>query len=110
MRILHLEDNPEDAELVREMLLDEWPDCDVHCVASRFAYVGELHRGNYDVILSDFGLQSLNGLEALKLAKERTPETPFIFLSGTIGEDRAMQARQGGAADYVLKDRMKRLT
>ncbi len=109
MKILHLEDNAEDAELVRELILEEWPQCEINCVATRFAYVGELHLSHYDLILSDFALSSINGLEALKLAKATTPDTPFIFLSGTIGEDRAIDAVQSGAADYVLKDRMKRL-
>ena len=109
MKILHLEDNAEDAELVRELITEEWPDCEITCVSTRFAFVGELNLSRFDLILSDFALQSLNGLEALKLAKDRAPDTPFIFLSGTIGEDRAIEAVQSGAEDYVLKDRMKRL-
>lgn len=108
MKILHLEDSPEDAELVRELIHDVWPRCEIECVGSRSAFEHALH-GRYDLILSDFALTSLNGLEALKLAKCAAPETPFIFLSGTIGEDRAIEAVQAGAADYVLKDRMKRL-
>ncbi len=109
LRILHLEDNPDDAELVRELIQEEWPECRITCVATRTAFIGELHLALYDLILSDFALSSLNGMEALKLAKDRVPDTPFIFLSGTIGEDRAIEAVQAGAADYVLKDRMKRL-
>ncbi len=109
MKILHLEDNADDAELVRVQITDEWPDCEIRCVSTRFAFVGELQLGRYDLILSDFALASINGLEALKLAKERMADTPFVFLSGTIGEDRAIEAVQLGAADYVLKDRMKRL-
>lgn len=110
MKILHLEDNPADAELVREIVTQEWPACTITCVSTRFAFLGELHLARYDLILSDFGLTALNGLEALKLAKDKMPETPFIFLSGTIGEDRAIEALRMGAEDYVLKDRMKRLT
>jgi PAS domain S-box-containing protein len=109
MRILHLEDNPHDAELVATLVKDEWPDCHITCVASRPAFVAELHPARYDVILSDFALTSLNGLEALQLARQCAPETPFIFLSGTIGEDRAIEAVRSGAEDYILKDRMKRL-
>lgn len=110
MKILHLEDNPDDADLVRELIQSEWPDCQITAVASRFAFLGELHMTRYDLILSDFRLTAaLNGMEALQLAQERAPETPFIFLSGTIGEDRAIEALQSGAQDYVLKDRMKRL-
>src|SRR5205814_6067027 len=81
MQILHLEDDAEDAELVRELILEEWADCEITCVATRFAFVGELHLARYDLILSDFALPSLTGLDALKLAKERSPDTPFIFLS-----------------------------
>ncbi|HUR56433.1 MAG TPA: PAS domain S-box protein [Opitutaceae bacterium] len=109
MKILHLEDNPTDAELVRLLITDEWPDCQITCVSTRLEYVSELGRGRFDLILSDFGLTSLNGIEALKLAKDQVPDTPFIFLSGTIGEDRAIEALRSGAEDYVLKDRMKRL-
>lgn len=108
MKILHLEDSPEDAELVRELIVDVWPRCEIECVSCRSAFEDALRR-RYDLILSDFALTSLNGLDALKLAKTASPETPFIFLSGTIGEDRAIEAVQAGAADYVLKDRMKRL-
>jgi len=110
MKILHLEDNPEDAELVREIITDEWPECTITCVGSRFAFIGELHRAQYDLILSDFAMPALSGLEALELAKEFAPDTPFLFLSGTIGEDRAIEALRSGAQDYVLKDRMKRLS
>src|SRR3712207_2732183 len=106
MRILHLEDNTEDAELVRELITEEWPECEITCVATRVAFLDELREARHDLILSDFALSSLDGLEALKLAKAKVPDTPFIFLSGTIGEDRAIQAVQFGAEDYVLKDRM----
>lgn len=109
MKILHLEDSKQDAELVQELVQAEWPDCEVICVATRFAYVGELHLSRYDLILSDFALPSINGLDALEIAKERAPGTPFIFLSGTIGEEGAIEAVRSGAVDYVLKDRPKRL-
>ncbi len=109
MKILHLEDNANDAELVRVLVCAEWPLCQITCVATRPDFVAELEAAGFDLILSDFALTSLNGLEALHLAKAKTPDTPFIFLSGTIGEDRAIEAVQAGAEDYVLKDRMKRL-
>ncbi|MDO8543527.1 MAG: PAS domain S-box protein [Opitutaceae bacterium] len=109
MNILHLEDSDDDADLVKEVIKDEWPDCQITCVANRAAFASELERSHFDVILSDFKLSNLNGLDALELAKQRAPDTPFIFLSGTIGEDRAIEALRSGAEDYVLKDRMKRL-
>lgn len=109
MKILHLEDNANDVELVRVMVCDEWPHCQITSVATRSNFVAELEGACFDLILSDFALPALNGMEALQLAKAKSPDTPFIFLSGTIGEDRAIEAVQAGAEDYVLKDRMKRL-
>ncbi len=108
MRILHLEDSPQDAELVRELLAEEWPDCAITTVATRERYSEELRR-SYDLILSDFALVGFDGTEALRLAREVAPATPFIFLSGNIGEDRAIDAMRAGAHDYVLKDRPLRL-
>ncbi|HWA10942.1 MAG TPA: response regulator [Opitutaceae bacterium] len=109
MKILHLEDNREDAALVRELLVDEWPGCEINVVANCPDFVRELNQPGYEVILSDFNLGGFTGLEALQLTLEHAPRIPFIFLSGTIGEDRAIEAVRAGAHDYVLKDRMKRL-
>ena len=109
LNILHVEDNPRDAELVRDMLTGEWPDCTIRVVATREEFLGELGRGGYDLVLSDFQLPAFNGLEALELTRQHAPELPFIFFSGTIGEERAIEAVRAGAADYVIKDRMQRL-
>jgi two-component system, cell cycle sensor histidine kinase and response regulator CckA len=109
MRILHIEDSAADAELVREMLTEEWPECSIDVIESPDDLLASLEGAKYDLILSDFSLGSFTGLDALKIAKGKSPETPFIFLSGTIGEDRAIEALQAGAQDYVIKDRMKRL-
>lgn len=109
MKILHLEDDRNDAELLRALLLAEWPDCEITLVGDRTAFLDALQPGGHDLILSDFKLPGFSGLEALQLALERTPDTPFLFVSGTIGEDLAIEAVQAGAADYVLKDRLKRL-
>jgi two-component system, cell cycle sensor histidine kinase and response regulator CckA len=109
MKILHLEDNIRDAELVRLLVQEEWADCAISCFGTRSAFVGALQASQFDLVLSDFALPNLNGLEALKLAKEHAPDVPFIFLSGTIGEDRAIEAVKSGADDYVLKDRLRRL-
>ncbi len=109
MKVLHIEDDENDAEIVRRLLVSEWPHCHLTWVASRDALVRALHGGPYDVILSDYALPSFDGPEALRLAKLSAPETPFIFVSGTIGEDRAIEAMRLGADDYVLKDRLRRL-
>jgi two-component system cell cycle sensor histidine kinase/response regulator CckA len=109
MKILHLEDNPQDAELVLALVTSEWPDCVVDWVSTQDAFIARLESGPYDVILSDFNLQSFDGLTALRLAYQRAPATPFIFVSGTLREDSAIEAVRAGAQDYVLKDRMRRL-
>jgi PAS domain S-box-containing protein len=109
MNILHLEDDANDAELLRALLLAEWPDCAITLVGDRAAFLDRLRRGGHDLILSDFKLPGFSGLEALQLARAASPDIPFIFVSGTIGEDLAIEAIQAGAADYVIKDRLKRL-
>jgi two-component system cell cycle sensor histidine kinase/response regulator CckA len=109
MKILHLEDNPHDAALVRELLLQEWPDCDLVTVSAEADYTRHLQAGRPDLIISDFTLMHFDGGTALKLARDLAPEVPFIYVSGTIGEERAIEAVHAGAADYVIKDRMQRL-
>jgi two-component system cell cycle sensor histidine kinase/response regulator CckA len=109
MKILHLEDNPRDAVLVRDVLAVDWPDCVIKLVATREDFIRELAVSGYDLIISDYRLPGFNGLEALELVRERAPEIPFIFFSGTLGEERAIEAVRAGAADYVIKDRMQRL-
>lgn len=109
MKILHIEDSVEDAELVRMVLTEEWPESSIDVTDNLLELTSHLSGGKYDVILSDYSLGSFTGLDALRIAQEKSPNTPFIFLSGTIGEDRAIEALRAGAKDYVLKDRMKRL-
>ena len=108
MKILHLEDNPHDVELIHEELLAKWPDCVIETVSDQSGFESHLAHAP-DLILSDFSIPNFNGLEALRLARNKSAEIPFIFLSGTIGEERAIEALQAGASDYVIKDRPKRL-
>ena len=109
MKILHLEDNARDAALVRDVLLLDWPGCAIRVVANRPDFTAALAEGGWDLIISDYQLPGFNGLEALQMVRERAPEIPFIFFSGTLGEERAIEAVRSGAADYVIKDRMQRL-
>lgn len=109
MRILHIEDSPEDAELIRAQLAAEWPECRIDVVASRADLLSRLEGDGYDLVLSDFSLGSFTGLDALRIVREKDPTLPFIFVSGTIGEDQGVEALRSGAQDYVIKDRMKRL-
>ncbi|MFI5356790.1 MAG: response regulator [Opitutales bacterium] len=109
MRFLHLEDSTPDATSTTALLRREWPGCVVHRVATREQFMTALQAGDFDLILSDYELAQLNGLDALELARVWCPEKPFVFLSGTGGEDHAVEALQRGATDYVIKDRTARL-
>jgi len=109
LRILHLEDDQTDAQLVREMLDAEGISCAVTCVRTREAYEKALENESFDLILTDFSLPRFDGLSALALARQKRPETPMIFISGTMGEEAAVRCLQQGATDYVLKDRLARL-
>ena len=109
LRILYLEDNETDAELVSSLLQDGGLDCEVTRVETADDFVAVLKRGGIDLIFSDLSLPSFDGLSALALARERRSDVPFIFVSGTLGEEGAIDALRLGATDYVLKERMARL-
>lgn len=108
-KLLHLEDSPQDAELIAGVLNRTWPQCAIDRVSSQPAFLAALERGGYDLILSDFSLPGFLGSTALELARSVRPEIPFIFISGTIGEERAIEAMKHGALDYIIKDRPDRL-
>jgi two-component system, cell cycle sensor histidine kinase and response regulator CckA len=109
LKVLHLEDNPADTDLVRATLAREHVDCNIDRVMTKDAFETALRSKSYDIIVSDFSLPGFDGLTALSIAQSLKPEIPFIFLSGTIGEERAVESLKQGAADYVVKDRMQRL-
>lgn len=109
LRILHLEDNPADAELIHEKLAAEGVECEVTLVDTREGFVSALEQDGFDIILADYKLPSFDGISALNIANEKCPEVPFMFISGTIGEDTAVEALKSGATDYIIKDRLSRL-
>ena len=109
LRILHLEDEPLDSEVVRNLLDEEDLTAEIECVDTMAGFHQALDRGCYELILSDYTLPGVDTFEALRLARHRCPEVPFIFLSGTIGEDTAIESLKMGASDYVLKQRPARL-
>jgi len=109
LRILNLEDDKNDAELNEAMLAARWPQCQLVRVDNRANYIAALEQGSIDVILSDYTMPGFDGRTALALAREKRPEVPFLFVSGTIGEDSAIEALKNGATDYVLKHRLMRL-
>jgi two-component system, NarL family, sensor histidine kinase UhpB len=109
LRILDLEDDPLDTELIQANLAEGGISCQITRVETREDFVAALKSGDFELILSDYSLPSFDGLYALKLAKEIRPEVPFILVSGAIGEERAIEALKSGATDYVLKQRLERL-
>ncbi|MCX6955404.1 MAG: response regulator, partial [Verrucomicrobia bacterium] len=110
MKVLHLEDNDRDAELIRRVLEREFAPCAIAVVDSRERFLAELAPGSTpDLILSDFALPQFDGLTALRLARQHAPGVPFVFASGSIGEERAILSIRSGAFDYVLKDDLARL-
>ncbi|MHB8865780.1 MAG: response regulator [Pirellulaceae bacterium] len=109
LRILHLEDDPADVRLVRDTLAAAGLDVDITTVATRADFLAALDRGGLDLILADYHLPSFDGLEALRLFRQHSAYAPFIFLTGVLGEERAIETLRSGATDYVLKDRLSRL-
>ena len=108
VKVLFVEDSADDVELALRVLKREmqvlW-----RRVESEDAMKAALAEFSPDVILSDFSMPNFDGLAALRVAKEGAPGLPFIFVSGTIGEERAIEAIRLGATDYVLKDNQRRL-
>jgi PAS domain S-box-containing protein len=109
LRILSLEDDPHDTELIHEVLEAEDLVSEIARVDTQAAFLAALEQGGIDLILADYTLPSFDGLSALKLAMRRRPDVPFIFVSGTLGEEVAIDALKIGAHDYVLKTRLSRL-
>ena len=109
LRILILEDSPNDLQLMVEELKRVGFKFEWECVQTEAEYLARLD-GGFDLILSDYGMPQFDGLRALELLKARPElDIPFIIVSGTIGEETAVAAIKDGAADYLLKDRIARL-
>ncbi|HLA73507.1 MAG TPA: diguanylate cyclase, partial [Steroidobacteraceae bacterium] len=109
VRLVLVEDMPMEAEIAIRQLESGGFSCNWKRVESEEVLRRTLREAKPDLILSDFTLPAFDGLSALEVAREVAPDTPFIFLSGTIGEERAIDALQRGAYDYVLKTNMARL-
>jgi PAS domain S-box-containing protein len=109
LRILMVEDVATDAELILGELKRAGLRCDAHRVETAVEYRRELEDFRPQVILSDFTMPGFDGMEALEIARQSHPDIPFIFVSGTLGEEYAVRALQSGATDYVLKGNLLRL-
>lgn len=107
--ILILEDVPMDAELIQFELTEAGMTFTPRCVTDRASYLKALDEFCPDIILSDYSLPTFDGLSALKLAVSKCPDVPFIFVSGALGEETAVDLLKQGATDYVLKNRLFRL-
>src|SRR5436309_915444 len=109
LRILHLEDNPRDADLLQAMLETEGILCHVRRVDTQADFLAALEQGGFDLILADYTLPAFDGLSALHITLEQCPDVPFIFVSGTLSEKVVIAALKIGATDYVLKERLLRI-
>ena len=109
LRILYLENNPRGVELVQEMLAAEGIPSSVERVETEQDFTTSLKRGGFDLILADYALPSFDGISALKIAQRGCPRVPFIMVSGTLGEEAAIEALKIGATDCVSKPRLSRI-
>jgi len=109
LQLVIVEDSTTDAELVARCLAKAGLNVVIYRVQTESEFIAALKEHHPDLILSDFSLPQFSGLRALDVARLNAPETPFIYVSGTIGEERAIDALQRGAIDYVLKGNLSRL-
>lgn len=109
IKILLLEDSDLDAEILQNLLKEDEIECYIKRASNKLDYFNLFNNFDFDVILSDNLLPDFDGISALKYAKEHKPNVPFIFVSGTIGEDRAVEALRHGAKDYVLKQNLNKI-
>lgn len=109
LHVLILEDVLTDAELAERELRKAYTDFSSKRVETKESFLKELESFGPDLILADYTLPSFDGLSALALAQEKCPDVPFIFVSGTLGEELAIETLKSGATDYVLKERLSRL-
>jgi PAS domain S-box-containing protein len=109
LKVLCLEDSTRDVEIIREALLDAGYTLDFNATSTEKGFVSLLRSRAYGVILSDFRLPGFDAFGALRWSREICPKTPFICVSGSIGEETAIELLKSGAVDYILKDRLTRL-
>ena len=109
LNILSLEDSPYDFEIIRGFLIDAGIDAAMDRVDREPDFISSLHKQKYDIILADYNLPDYDAISALKKSKEIVPDIPFIVVSGSIGEEKAIELIKQGAVDYVLKDKPDKL-
>lgn len=107
-KLLLLEDSKEDAELISRLVLKN-DRCEIKWVKNKSEFFEEVKTFAPDIILSDYKMGSFNALEAIMIAKVMRPDVPIIVISGTVGDDVAVETIMKGADDYLMKDRLQRL-
>jgi diguanylate cyclase (GGDEF)-like protein len=109
LRLLQVEDTEDDAALVQMALTSAGYDVYAQRIDSAEALRRELHESEWDLVIADYTMPGFSGTRALAIVREQHPDLPFIFVSGTIGEDTAVAAMRTGAHDYIMKGNLKRL-
>jgi PAS domain S-box-containing protein len=109
IKILHLEDDKLDFEHISGILNKELNNIKIIWVYNKENFNKSLKKDEFDIILADYKIPGFTGLEALEITRKTRPEIPFVFVSGAIGEDKAIEALKAGAKDYVVKNGYKRL-
>ncbi len=109
LKFLLLEDSLLDAELIHVMLTESGIECELVHIKTATEFQREIEQGGFDLILSDYSLPGFDGFAALKMAQQKCPDIPFIFVTATMGEEVAIETMKSGATDYVLKQRLERL-
>jgi PAS domain S-box-containing protein len=109
LRVLHLEDDAADAELVHAALEAEGTSLEVQRVETREGFLSAFASGGFDLILSDYALPAFDGISAVREVRRRGSDIPMILVSGTLGEERAVEALKAGATDFVVKQHLSRL-
>ena len=110
LKILHLEDYEADAIIIRERLREDGLIFQIEHVSTEREFTNKLSSEKHDIILSDYSMPGFSGIAALLLSKKICPEVPFICISGTIGEDMAVELIHLGATDYIIKDNLSKLS
>jgi PAS domain S-box-containing protein len=109
LRILSIQDDPSGTDLIQGVLKTEGLVCEVTRVDTEAALLASIAQGRIDLILADYTLPSFDGVSALKVAQKTCPDVPLLLVSGTLGEEVAIEALKIGAADYILKTQLSRL-
>jgi len=109
LRVLHLEDDPQDAELVEMELHDGGIVCDIVCADSGEVFERAVASGTFDFVILDHEVPGYSGMQALTLTRKLLPDVPIIMVSGALREEEGVECLKAGADDYILKHRLQRL-